>query len=68
MALYYLAVNPKVQEKAAAEALKLAEQSADDQGRISGEDVNQLKYIDQVLNETLRMAAIPTFSRSAQVF
>ena len=68
MALYYLAVNPKVQEKAAAEALKLAEQSADDQGRISGEDVNQLKYIDQVLNETLRMAAIRTFIRSAQVF
>ena len=58
MALYYLAVNPEAQEKAAAEAAEVAEK-ADSEGKITGEAFNELKYIEQVLNETLRMATVP---------
>ena len=58
MALYYLAVNPLAQEKAAREAQEVAER-AGESGKISGEDLNELKFIDNCLNEAMRMAVVP---------
>ena len=49
MALYYLAVNPLAQEKAAREAQEVAER-AGESGKISGEDFNELKFIDNCPN------------------
>ena len=60
MALYFLAVNPEVQEEAFAEAEALADKTG---GNLSGEDVNELKYIDNVLSEATRMATVPTIQR-----
>ena len=59
MCLYFLALNPEVQEKAAAEALGVMASKGDSEGKIDREDINDLKYIEQVINESLRMASFP---------
>ena len=62
MAMYYLATNPEAQEKAAAEALEAV--AAVGKGeKISGETFSELKYIDNCLSETLRLATVPVTAR-----
>ena len=60
MCFYFLATNPEAQEKAAAEAATLAAKTG---GKLTGEDANDLKYIDNVLSESMRFAAVPTITR-----
>ena len=58
IALYYLATNPEVQEKAATEAIEASEKEMNS-GKISREELSELTYLDNVLSEALRMAAVP---------
>ena len=65
LVFYYLACNAEVQEKAYEETKALAEKIAGDGGDITttnlpvtGEDVNDLKYIDAVISETFRIAPL----------
>ena len=60
MVLYFIAMNPEVQEKAYAEAQALADKN---DGQLAGEDINELKYIDMVLSEATRLAPAPTIQR-----
>nr|APH81385.1 cytochrome P450 CYP3024A3 [Tigriopus kingsejongensis] len=53
MSLYYLATNPEVQDKAVEEVDRIASRVG---ANITGEEVNELKYVDQVFQETARMA------------
>ena len=53
--LYYLATNPEVQDTAIAEVDEVSERCGD---TLSGEDVNSLKYLEQVFCETGRASPL----------
>ena len=63
MALYHLATNPDVQEKAASEVLEVAAREGNKDGKISGEAFSELSYLDNCLTESLRMTALPALLR-----
>jgi len=56
MAFYFLTVNPEVQDKVIEEVDRIAEKCGEN---ITGDDVNELKYMDQVFSEAGRMAPVP---------
>jgi len=56
MAFYFLTVNPDVQDKVIEEVDKIALTCGE---TITGDDINDLKYLDQVFSEAGRLAPIP---------
>ena len=50
--------NPEVHEKPATEAIEASEKEMNS-GKISREELSELTYLDNVLSEALRMAAVP---------
>lgn len=58
--LYLLALNPKAQEQAHHEVEEISAKFGDD---LTGEAVNELKYLDQVLSEAARISAQPMTGR-----
>jgi len=56
MAFYFLTVNPDVQDKVIEEVDRIADKCGDN---ITGEDVNELKYMDQVFAEAGRLSPVP---------
>jgi len=61
MAFYFLAINPDVQEKAIEEVDQIAAKCGD---AIRVDDINELKYMDQIFSETGRMAPVAWTYRS----
>jgi len=56
MAFYFLTVNPEIQDKAIKEVDVIADKCG---GQLTGEVINELKYMDQVFSESSRMAPVP---------
>jgi len=48
MAFYFLTINPDVQDKAIEEVDRIAKKCGDS---LTGDDINELKYMDQVFTE-----------------
>ena len=59
LVLYFLATHDEVRSKVTAEVDKLT--TEDD--FITGEKANEMKYLDQVIDETLRFASFPGINR-----
>jgi cytochrome P450 len=55
MMIYFLAMNPEVQDKAMAEVDDFFDTYGTD---VNGDNVNELKYLDQIFNETGRFLGI----------
>ena len=56
LGFYYLAVNEDIQAKARREVDAF---KPDNEHSLTVEDTHQLKYLDQIVQETMRLAAIP---------
>ncbi len=59
LCFYYLALNPDAQERAYQEIEEVAAQAGGDGELLTKKAIQNLKYLDAVANETLRIAPFP---------
>ena len=60
LCLYFLACNEDIQEKAHEEVNEVASKCG---GNLTGDDVNDLKYLDMIFSETMRFTPMPMTAR-----
>ena len=56
-ALYFVVVNPNVEEKLREEIDRVLDNKDDPDGNLTEDDINELNYLDMVFKESMRIAA-----------
>ena len=64
LSLYFLACNPDVQNKAREEVDEIA---AKCNGKLDGDSVNEMKYLECIFSETMRFSNFPNASRTCTI-